>query len=817
MTKVPIDPLTLGFGSTNKLNSIFEDIEAALDNTLSRDGTGPNEMEANLDMNGHRILNLPAPNTDFEPLRKIDVIGGLEVTIGSDWADITNKPSTFAPSAHTHTTADVTGLSELIEDTIGTKVVAGTNVTVSYNDTTGQTTISSTASGGASDWSTLTGKPSTFEPTVESVQDIMATTLVAGTNVTLTYNDAGNTLTVASTGSGGTPDWSTITGKPSTFEPTIESVQDIVGAQLVAGSGVSVTYNDAAGTTTIANTAAAPDWSTLTGKPSTFEPVVESVQDIVGAQLIGGTGITVTYNDAGGTSTISNTGALVDLSNTQTQAAATAEILALPYIMNRELTLLKFIPYAQHAAILAGTSTVSHSTYIQEAFDEAQARGGAEILVEEGVFRSGTTLYVPSKTKLKGRGAGSIIRSLSTWAASGILAGGLYNNVMFANKNFLATALTDTDIILEDVTLDHNGVAYGDGHIWAMRYVDKPQRRFARFLNGGSATPSLACRDSLIIGCHAYNMGASYYDHWDGTGYQKVIGSTGRNPSGRGIQQGIQFTATGTNYEDRTTSVSLSMGNQIYGCRGTGYGSGDTAAAIIANGVDVGSFNYNFKSIGDYVEDADIGLVFGGKGGQHEATNITLKNVTTVPILIQDEGTNEAPSNCVVDGAHMINCAYTVANPAFVSIGGGAGHTIKGLKFTTCTGSTHVWMATATSNIKLHPIDLATGSAVINNTGTNNTIHSYGGSTLLTTGNDGSAYTDLYAPGMTYRLRVRDAGSLSINGSFLASTTVNATTDMSLGSSGLIVFGSGSGYWLQRLGSHVYWREPVGPTIIQLD
>jgi hypothetical protein len=39
------------------MNDNFADIEAALENTLSRDGSSPNQMEADLDMNHHRIKN----------------------------------------------------------------------------------------------------------------------------------------------------------------------------------------------------------------------------------------------------------------------------------------------------------------------------------------------------------------------------------------------------------------------------------------------------------------------------------------------------------------------------------------------------------------------------------------------------------------------------------------------------------------------------------------------------------------------------------------------------------------------------------------
>lgn len=56
-------------------------IEVAIENTLSRDGTTPNTMSANLDMNAHRILNLPAPSTINEPARLVDVVTNPTITI----------------------------------------------------------------------------------------------------------------------------------------------------------------------------------------------------------------------------------------------------------------------------------------------------------------------------------------------------------------------------------------------------------------------------------------------------------------------------------------------------------------------------------------------------------------------------------------------------------------------------------------------------------------------------------------------------------------------------------------------------------------
>lgn len=59
--------------AVNVVNNNSDLIEAALENTLSRDGTSPNEMNADFDMNSYRILNLPEPVSDTEPVRFVDI------------------------------------------------------------------------------------------------------------------------------------------------------------------------------------------------------------------------------------------------------------------------------------------------------------------------------------------------------------------------------------------------------------------------------------------------------------------------------------------------------------------------------------------------------------------------------------------------------------------------------------------------------------------------------------------------------------------------------------------------------------------------
>src|SRR5258705_5951778 len=56
------------------INTNTSNIASAIENTLSRDGTTPNQMQASLDMNSNRVLNLPAPSSQQEPVRLMDFI-----------------------------------------------------------------------------------------------------------------------------------------------------------------------------------------------------------------------------------------------------------------------------------------------------------------------------------------------------------------------------------------------------------------------------------------------------------------------------------------------------------------------------------------------------------------------------------------------------------------------------------------------------------------------------------------------------------------------------------------------------------------------
>ena len=87
MAKVSLNNLSSWANQTSAMATINNNndaIEAAMEKTLSRDGTAPNTMGANLDMNSNRILNLPAPTAATEPMRLGDVATAMSINTALD-------------------------------------------------------------------------------------------------------------------------------------------------------------------------------------------------------------------------------------------------------------------------------------------------------------------------------------------------------------------------------------------------------------------------------------------------------------------------------------------------------------------------------------------------------------------------------------------------------------------------------------------------------------------------------------------------------------------------------------------------------------
>lgn len=80
MAKLTLTDIAAGYALIATFNDNNALIEAALENTLSRDGTTPNTMSAPLDMNSQQITNLPVASADGNAVRK-DYVDDLVAAI----------------------------------------------------------------------------------------------------------------------------------------------------------------------------------------------------------------------------------------------------------------------------------------------------------------------------------------------------------------------------------------------------------------------------------------------------------------------------------------------------------------------------------------------------------------------------------------------------------------------------------------------------------------------------------------------------------------------------------------------------------------
>lgn len=80
MAKLTLTDIATGYSATSVINANNQAIETAIENTLSRDGSTPNDMNADLDMNGNKVTGLGAPSASTDAARWIDVTDSIEAT-----------------------------------------------------------------------------------------------------------------------------------------------------------------------------------------------------------------------------------------------------------------------------------------------------------------------------------------------------------------------------------------------------------------------------------------------------------------------------------------------------------------------------------------------------------------------------------------------------------------------------------------------------------------------------------------------------------------------------------------------------------------
>lgn len=114
--------------AVNAINSNNAVLTTAIDNTLSRDGTSPNQMGATLDMNSNRILNLPTPSSLQEPLRLADVVNTAGTTVVTAAGVNYNNATSGLPGTNVQAAIDETYASSLNASNLNSGTIPDTRL-----------------------------------------------------------------------------------------------------------------------------------------------------------------------------------------------------------------------------------------------------------------------------------------------------------------------------------------------------------------------------------------------------------------------------------------------------------------------------------------------------------------------------------------------------------------------------------------------------------------------------------------------------------------------------------------------------------------
>ncbi len=238
--KVTLTTLTSRYGSVDALNANFEALADAIENTLSLDGTTPNALEANLDLNSHRIINLPSPSANSDAATK-----GYVDTITGSLNNYLDEIQTVADNID-----DVVAVAAIDTDDMAAVASNATNINTVAGISSAITTVAgissaiSSVNSNAADISAVADNETNIDAVAANETNIDA---VAGnsTNINSVASNSSNINTVASnstninTVAGISSNVTTVAGISSAVSTVATNITDIQNAEENAAAAIA--------------------------------------------------------------------------------------------------------------------------------------------------------------------------------------------------------------------------------------------------------------------------------------------------------------------------------------------------------------------------------------------------------------------------------------------------------------------------------------------------------------------------------------------------------------------------------------------------
>jgi len=380
MAKLSLTTITSRYASVDALNANFEAIEEALENTLSRDGTAPNVLEADIDVNGNRILNLPTPSTSGEPINlawavanypdfqtvagladEIEALGDIVTEIVGVYGGLSN----IATVASGISNVNAVGSNITSVNTVATNISNVNNVNTNIADvSTVAANIGSvnTTAGAISNVNTVAGAIASVNTVSGISSDVTAVALING-DVTTVSGISANVTTVAADG--------TDIGTVATNIANVNTVAGISG-NVTTVAGDSANIGTVAGNIANLNTVAgiSADVTTTAGN-STNITTVAGINSAVS---------TVAANNTNVSTVATNISDVIDVATNiaDVQAAVASAAAAATSASNAATSETN----AANSALAASTSETNAGLSATAASTSATAAGNAQTAAE---------------------------------------------------------------------------------------------------------------------------------------------------------------------------------------------------------------------------------------------------------------------------------------------------------------------------------------------------------------------------------------------------------------------------------------------------
>jgi hypothetical protein len=194
MTKAPtLTTISSGYASNTQLNNNFDSIEVAFENTLSLDGSTPNAMNADLDMNSNDILNVNEVDTSYLRINGQLVVPST-VAVATDATDVDyNQGGTGAVSRT---------VASRLKDYVSVKDFGAVGNGVANDTAAIQAAISALSTGGHLEFPS--GTYDTVSASAPSVTMLSKNTITGGGIKNTTLMNSTSTAAISAQGGAGT-------------------------------------------------------------------------------------------------------------------------------------------------------------------------------------------------------------------------------------------------------------------------------------------------------------------------------------------------------------------------------------------------------------------------------------------------------------------------------------------------------------------------------------------------------------------------------------------------------------------------------------